>query len=332
MHLVAVVAFQGVVPFDLSIPCEVFARTRLPNGSPAYRVLVCAADKEVSAGAFRLRAPYRLNALARADTIVIPGIADLSAPVPDKLIRALRRAAAAGVRIISICSGAFVFAATGLLAGKRATTHWSAAAELARRYPGIEVDPNVLYVDGGQFLTSAGAAAGLDLCLHVVRLDYGSAVAAEVARLSVIPLERGGGQAQFIVHAPPEADGSSLEPLLRWMVHNLDHTLTLPAIAKRARLSTRSLNRKFREQTGTTPLQWLLRARVHRAQHLLEKTGHSIELVAHKSGFGSATSLRTHFQRAVGTPPQVYRRSFRSYERPRARIAPGIRDSLAIRS
>jgi transcriptional regulator GlxA family with amidase domain len=322
MRVIAVVAIHGVVPFDLAVPCEVFGRARLLDGSPAYEVRVCGAEKEVDAGAFRLRAPFGLTEIRRVDTLVVPGIADLSALVPENLMRALRAAARAGIRIVSICTGTFVLAATGLLAGRRATTHWSAAEELARRYPEIQVDPNVLFVDGGQFLTSAGAAAGLDLCLHVVRLDYGSAIAADVARLSVMPLERQGGQAQFIVHAPPDADGCSLEPLLRWLVQNLDRRLSLETIAKRSALSTRTLNRRFRQQTGTTPLKWLLCARVHRAQMLLEKTGHPIEVIATRTGFGSATSLRTHFQRIVGTSPQNYRRSFRAHTRQAASPAP----------
>jgi transcriptional regulator GlxA family with amidase domain len=197
-----------------------------------------------------------------------------------------------------------------LLDGKRATTHWLAASELARRHPAVTVDPNVLYVDEGQFLTSAGAAAGLDLCLHMVRLDYGAAVAADTARLSVMPLERSGGQAQFILHAPPAPEGLSLDPTLRWIEKNLSKPLTLHAMAKHAALSVRTLSRRFREQTGTTPLKWLLRARVYRAQVLLETTRLSVELVTGRVGFGSPSALREQFQRFVGTSPQAYRRAF----------------------
>ena len=207
MHRVAVVAFNGVVPFDLSVAYEVFGRVRLANGSPGYEVQVCGAQREVDAGAFIMKTRYGLGALAKAHTIVLPGVADLELTVPPELIRAVRAAASRGARIASICTGAFVLAATGLLHGRRATTHWLAAAELARRYPAIHVDADVLYVDSGQYLSSAGAAAGLDLCLHVVRRDYGAAVAADTARLSVMPLERAGGQSQFIVHAPPAPDG-----------------------------------------------------------------------------------------------------------------------------
>jgi transcriptional regulator GlxA family with amidase domain len=312
MHLVAVVALEGVVPFDLSTPCEVFGRARLPGDRAGYQVSVCGVTPQVNAGAFTIRTRHGLDELDTADTIVIPGVADPTLPVPAKLVNAIRAAAAGGARIASICSGAFVLAATGLLDGCRATTHWLATAELARRYPAIKVDPDVLYVDNGQFLTSAGAAAGLDLCLHMVRLDYGSAVAADAARVSVMPLEREGGQSQFIVHEPPAPDGASLQPTLRWLEERLRETITLRQIARRAAMSPRTLSRRFREQTGTTPLQWLLRARVHRAQHLLETTGHSVESIASKVGFGSATALREHFQRIVSTTPHAYRRAFRA--------------------
>lgn len=317
MHVVAVVALDGVVPFDLSTPCEVFGRVRLPDGRPGYQIRVCGVAREVDAGPFTIRAPHGLDELARADTIILPGIADLTVPVPGELVKAVREAAAGGTRVASICTGAFLLAATGLLDGLRATTHWLAAAELARRHPAIDVDPDVLYVDNGQLLTSAGAAAGLDLCLHLVRLDHGSAVAADTARCAVMPLERDGGQSQFIVHAPPAPDGSSLEPLLRWLEGQLHHTLTLDDLARRAAMSSRTLSRRFREQTGTTPLQWLLRSRVRRAQHLLETTGHSVEAIAGKVGFGSATTLREHFHKIVTTSPQAYRRAFRVSGSPR---------------
>ncbi|MEU9176005.1 helix-turn-helix domain-containing protein [Streptomyces sp. NPDC048550] len=311
MHTVAVLALDGVIPFDLSTPVEVFGRTRLPDGRPAYRVRVCAPAGEVDAGAFALRAPWSLEALAEADTIVLPGIADLDSPVPPEVLDALRSAAARGTRIASICVGAFVLAATGLLDGLRATTHWVAAPLLAARYPQIEVDADVLYIDNGQFLTSAGAAAGLDLCLHLIRRDHGSAVAADAARLAVMPLEREGGQAQFIVHAqPPTPQGSTLEPLLRWMEDTAHHELTLDEIAAEAGMSVRTLNRRFREQTGTSPLQWLHRARIRQAQYLLETTGHPVERIASQVGFGSPTAFRDRFRRITGTSPHAYRRAF----------------------
>ncbi len=311
MHTVAVLALDGVVAFDLSTPIEVFNRTRLPDGRAAYRVRICSPTEEVDAGAFTLRAPWGLDTLADADTIILPGHADPTARVPDEVLGALRQAAAGGTRIASICAGAFILAATGLLDGRRITTHWAAAALLAARYPHVTVDPDVLYVDNGQFLTSAGAAAGLDLCLHMIRRDHGSAVAADAARLSVMPLERDGGQAQFIVHErPPTPRGSALEPLLRWMQENAERALTLDDIAAHARMSTRTLNRRFREQTGTTPLQWLHRARISQAQYLLETTTHSVDRIATQVGFGSPTAFRDRFKRLVGTSPHAYRHAF----------------------
>ncbi|WP_330229059.1 helix-turn-helix domain-containing protein [Nocardia sp. NBC_00508] len=311
MHTVAVLALDQVIAFDLATPVEVFGRTQLPDGRPAYRVRVCAARSTVDAGVFTLRAPWGLGALPEADTIILPGCANLGLPVPDEVIDALRRAAAAGTRLASICSGAFILAATGLLDGHRATTHWLAAAELAARYPDIEVDPDVLYVDNGSLLTSAGAAAGIDMCLHLVRRDYGSAVAADAARKSVVPLEREGGQAQFIVHdQPPAPRGSALEPVLRWIQDNAAKDLSLDDIAAHAGMSTRTLNRRFREHTGTTPLQWLLRARIRQAQHLLEATSHPVDRIAGQVGFGSPTAFRDRFKRVVGTSPHSYRAAF----------------------
>ncbi|MFC5804622.1 GlxA family transcriptional regulator [Streptomyces formicae] len=312
MHTVAVLALDGVIPFDLSTPIDAFGRARLPDGRAAYRVRVCALDAEVDAGHFTLRAPWGPAELADADTIVLPGCADPEAAVKPEVIDALRKAAADGTRIASICVGSFILAATGLLDGLRATTHWLGAEALARMYPAIDVDPDVLYVDNGQFLTSAGSAAGLDLCLHMIRRDYGSAVAADAARLSVMPLEREGGQAQFIVHEqPPAPAGATLEPLLRWMEENAGHELTLAGIAEHAGMSPRTVNRRFREQTGTTPLQWLHRARIRQAQHLLETTAHPVDRIAAQVGFGSPTAFRDRFKRQVGTSPQAYRRAFR---------------------
>lgn len=315
MHTVAVLALDQVIPFDLSVPIDTFGWARLPDGRPAYRVRVCSPEGEVSAGAgvFSVRAPYGLEALAEADTIMLPGVADPTVPLPPGVAEAVCAAAANGTRIASICVGAFVFAATGLLDGRRATTHWRAAGDLASMYPRITVDPNVLYVDNGQFLTSAGAAAAMDMCLHMIRKDHGSAVAAHAARMSVMPLEREGGQAQFIVHdLPPAPAGATLEPVLAWLEDNCDRDLTLDEIAAQARMSSRTLNRRFREQTGTTPLQWLHRARVRRAQYLLETTPYPVERIAAQAGFGSPTAFRERFRRVVGTSPQAYRRSFRS--------------------
>ncbi|SHN43499.1 GlxA family transcriptional regulator [Cryptosporangium aurantiacum] len=312
MHTVAVLALQCVIPFDLAIPVDVFGWTRLPDGSPGYRVLVCGPAGEVDAGTFTIRVRHGLAALADADTIVVPGVADEGAPIPGDVRDALRAAAARGTRIASVCAGAFTLADAGLLDGLRATTHWVGAAELAARYPAIDVDPGVLFVDNGQILTSAGAAAGLDLCLHLVRRDYGSAVAADAARFSVTPLERDGGQAQFIAHEPPAPDGLSLQPLLAWLEENLGQELTLDRIARQASLSPRTLSRRFREQTGTTPQQWLTRVRLRRAQHLLETTGHPVERIAAQTGFPSPSTFRDRFKRLVGVSPAAYRSKFRA--------------------
>ena len=317
MHTIAVLALPGVVPFDLATPIDTFGRARLPDGRKAYRVRVCApeAREPVPSETFAITAPHGLDALAAADTIVVPGCDEHAPPPAPEVLSALRQAADQGTRIASICAGAFILAAAGLLDGLRATTHWIAAGELAERYPAVDVRPNVLYVDNGQILTSAGAAAGIDLCLHMVRRDHGSAVAADVARLSVVPLEREGGQAQFIVHeVPPVPQGTIMEPVLAWIEDNLESPLTIQQMAAKCGMSERTFNRRFREQTGTTPLQWLLRARVRRAQYLLENTGHTIDRIATQSGFGSPTAFRDRFRRIAGVSPQAYRASFRGRE------------------
>lgn len=303
VHEVAVVAMDSVVPFDFAVPLDAF------NWTGRYRVRVCGPKRTVKSEFFDLKVPHGLELLSEVDTIVLPGH-DPDLVVPKQVADALRQAAGRGTRIASICTGAFVFAATGLLDGLRATTHWLGAAELAARYPAVEVDPDVLYVDNGQFLTSAGAAAGLDLCLHMIRRDHGSAVAADAARMAVTPLEREGGQAQFIVTPPVAPQGAELEPLLRWMEANAARDLALAEIADHAGMSTRTLNRRFREQTGTTPLQWLHRARIRQAQHLLETTKHPVDLIANRVGFGSATAFRDRFKRIAGTSPNAYRAAF----------------------
>ncbi|GAA2573398.1 MULTISPECIES: GlxA family transcriptional regulator [Streptomyces] len=314
MHVVAVLALDGVSAFDLSIPCQVFAFATRPDGSPTYEVRVCA-DRSVTASAgpsapFRLSSSYGLDDVRAADTVIVPGVPADRVPSP-RAVRVLRDAAARGARIASICTGAFVLAHAGLLEGRRATTHWRFADALAERCPDTHVDPSVLYVDDGQVLTSAGIAAGLDLCLHMVRVDHGAATAAHVARMLVMPPQRTGGQAQFIEYRTPQYDSSDLGPTLQWMREKLGEPLSLADIAAHAMMSRRSLARHFRAQTGTTPLRWLLAQRVQRARELLETTSLPLTRVAEATGFGSLETLRHHFTRQVGTTPSAYRAAFR---------------------
>lgn len=307
-HHLAVLAFDGVLPFDLATAVETFARARLDDGTPPYRITVAASHAEVAAEGYGLRVPQGLAAVGDAATVIVPGMADPRSPADPAILAALARARHRGARIASICTGAFVLAAAGLLDGRRATTHWQAAGLLARMYPEVAVDPAVLYVDEGDVLTSAGAAAGLDLCLHMIRRDFGARVAARTARAAVVPLERAGGQAQFIQDDPPAAAG--LAPLLDWMRTNLDQRLEVKRLAARAGMSPRTFARRFRAETGTTPLQWLLTARIRRAQLLLETTGRSIERVATEAGFDSAVTFRQRFRQVAGVTPSDWRRSF----------------------
>jgi transcriptional regulator GlxA family with amidase domain len=311
---VAVLAFDGVVLSDLATPCDIFGQVRDSKGKHRYDVRVCGGRK-VASEHLSFEAPWPLATLQHADTIVVPGIDSVDRSVPEGVIRALRRAIAGGARVASICTGAFVLARTGVLKGLKATTHWLVAKELARRYPEIDVDADVLYVDNGSILTSAGAAAGLDLCLHLVRRDLGAEIAARAARVAVMPLERAGGQAQFIVHEPPTVqDTTAMGPLLLWIEKNVEKELSLPIIARQAAMSPRTLSRRFVERVGATPAQWIAGARVRRAQRLLETAGFSVEEVAVHSGFRSASVLREHFSAILGTSPLGYRRSFGSDE------------------
>lgn len=308
-HRVAVLAYDGVVLGDLATPLEIFGRVRDAKGRGCYDVRVCGAAQEVQSAHLNLKIVWGLSSVARADTVIVPGLDDLEQAIPPAIFRALKSASKRGARIASICTGAFVLARAGLLDGLRATTHWMAAKELARRHQQTKVDADVLYVDNGQILTSAGAAAGMDLCLYLVRRDYGASVAARVAKAAVMPLERSGGQAQFIEHKAPEC-ADSMGPLLLWMERNLRQNLSLSMIARHARMSTRTLSRRFREQVGMSPAQWLGKARVRRAQHLLETTRLSVERIAAEAGFGSGSVLREHFGNMVGISPAAYRRSF----------------------
>lgn len=311
MHTVAVLAMNGLVALDAAIPCDLFGRVRLADPDREYRVRVCGETPEVRAGAYDIRAPWTLADLVHADTVIVPGLHRPELPIPEPIISAIQTASANGARIASICTGAFVLAAAGLLHGLRATTHWNAADMLAERYPDIRVDRSVLYVDNGQILTAAGASSGLDLCLHLIRRDHGQAVAAAIARLAVAPLDREGGQAQFIEYEVP-GSSSNLASLLAWIDEHADQALSIATLAERAAMSTRTFVRRFKEQTGTTPLQWILSSRIRHAQELLETSELSIDEIAMKTGFDSPANFRERFRRAFGVSPKVYRTTFSS--------------------
>lgn len=311
---VAALIGEGVLTFDFACACEVFGYDRSDIVEPWYRFLVVSQDPSpirTSTG-FLMATDLGLEALAEADTIIVPGWADDLRPPRPETIQALRDAYDRGARLLSICIGSFVLAATGLLDGRRATTHWRFADRLQRAYPRVVVDSSVLYVDDGQILTSAGTAAGIDLGLHVVRLDYGAEVANEVARRIVMPPHRDGGQAQYIQAPMPEtADDDPIGETLRWIVEHLNEPMTIEDLAARAVMSPRSLMRHFKATTGTTPLDWILGQRIRLAQRLLEGTDLTLELIADRAGFGSTVTMRHHFGQRLRTSPQAYRRTFR---------------------
>ncbi|MEV0895992.1 helix-turn-helix domain-containing protein [Actinoplanes sp. NPDC049802] len=311
MNSVAVAATDGMLHFELALAYEVFGSKPDALPGPWYDVSVCGAHP-VRAGRFLVEPDHGLDRLAHAGTVIVPALADVEVDPPADLVQAVRAAHEAGARVVSLCTGAFALAAAGLLDGLRATTHWAHTSQLAARYPLIEVDPDVLYVDNGRVLTSAGKAAAMDLCLHLVRRDHGPAVANVVARRLVVPPHRAGGQAQFVSTPVPAQDGHPLTDLLEWVMERLDQPLTVEDLARRANLSSRHLARHFHAITGTTPLQWLHTQRIRRAQELLEATGDSIESIAVAAGMGTATTLRRHFHRTIGVPPEVYRRTFRT--------------------
>jgi transcriptional regulator GlxA family with amidase domain len=315
MHTVAVLAVPDTIAFDLSTAVETFGRARLTSGGPAYRVLVCAAEPVVDAGTFRISSDHDLSHLAQADTVMVPGRHDVTGEASAETLAALRDAYARGTRIASICTGAFLLAAAGLLDGRRATTHWVAADEFRAAFPAVDLDPDVLYVDEGQVLTSAGASAGIDLCLHMIRCDHGAAVAADAARMAVAPLHRDGGQAQFIrrnvLAARQIGERTELDDVLYWIENEAHRELTLADIAARAAVSVRTLNRRFQAETGQTPMQWLTGVRIRNAQQLLEGTADGIESIGRQVGFSSPANFREQFRKLTGVSPQQYRNTFR---------------------
>ena len=318
-HAVALVVYDGVAPFELGVACDIFGSDYTAAfGVPWYRMSICGPAPSVTVDAgFRMQVPHGLEVLRAAGTVIVPPTR-LPGEVPAEVLEALREARRRGCRIVSLCTGAFVLAAAGILDGHPATTHWSECGDLARRYPRVRVDPGVLYVDDGDLLTSAGSAASLDLCLHVVQRDFGTEVATRLARDLVVPLQRDGGQAQYIEAPVPMLDRANLfAETMAWLQEHLDQAVTVSDLAARAAMSPRTFARRFLAAAGTTPYQWLLRERIRLAQRLLETSDLPVEAVAARSGFGTADNFRKHFARVLRTSPQGYRRAFR--QRPAVR-------------
>jgi len=321
---VAALAYDGLGTFELGIVVEVFGLRRPEMGADWYRFRACSLERGPlrATGGLLVETRGGLSQLASAGTIIIPGWRVDDAP-PAPLVRALRRAHARGARLVSICSGVFVLAATGLLDGRRATTHWRYADALRSRFPNVRVEPDVLYIDEGSILTSAGSAAGIDLCLHIVRGDYGAAAANDVARRLVVPPLRDGGQAQFAVKPIPSEDSPGLARVLEWANAHLDRPMSVDALARKASMSPRTFARRFKQATGTTPHRWVLHQRILAAQQLLEQSGRSIDRIAESVGLQTAATLREHFRRIVRTTPSAYRRAFFvSARRPAAAASP----------
>ncbi|MDA2810865.1 helix-turn-helix domain-containing protein [Nocardiopsis sp. RSe5-2] len=320
-HRVAVTVVEGAPVFEVSVACEVFGIDRPDLADPWYEMWICAERPDTAlAHGLALQEAHPLDSVVEADTVLVPNCTEVDR-APRELAEAVRAAYDNGARVASICTGAFVLAAAGLLDGRTATTHWMHAAELAAAHPKVRVDPAVLYVEDGGVYTSAGTAAGIDLCLELVRADHGTAVANALARRLVTPPHREGGQAQY-VEAPALAhDDTRLAPLLEWARSRLAEPLTLDDLARRANLSRRTLARRFEDALGVPPLRWLLCERVRRAQLLLETTGLPVEQVAEASGLGSAANLRRHFTRHVGVAPLAYRRAFLASRERRASAA-----------
>ncbi|ROP38038.1 transcriptional regulator GlxA family with amidase domain [Saccharothrix texasensis] len=318
-HLVAVLALDEVVTFDLGTPTQVLNAARDEDERRLYRVRVCTPGGRPvrSAAGFTITPDHGLELLAEAGTVIVAGVhygaRVLADGAVDEPVRdALLAAAARGARVMSICTGAFVLAATGLLDGRRATTHWAHADNFRRLFPLVDLDPDVLFVDEGDVLTSAGVAAGVDLCLHVVRHDHGSEVANMAARRCVVPSWRPGGQSQFIVRPVPDRADTSTAPARAWAVEHLNEQLDLRALAAHARMSVRTFTRRFREETGVSPGKWITQQRVERARHLLETTDLAIDQVARHAGFGTGAALRQQLGATLGVAPSVYRTTFRS--------------------
>ena len=314
-HVVALALTDDIPVFELAVPCEVFGIDRSDLVDPWYELRLCAAEPgplSVRSG-LTVQPPYGLEGLADADTVLVPACSRMTqCGPPDALVDAVRAAHARGARIASICSGAYVLAAAGLLDGRRATTHWMNMVDFAHRYPEVKVDREVLYVDEGDVLTSAGTGSAIDLCLHLVRCDFGAAVANEVARRMVVPPHREGGQSQF---AQPLARGDhradDIAPVLDWARERLGQPLTVAQLAAQAHLSPRTFARRFRDGLGVSPLQWILEQRIRLAQELLETTDEPIERIAWRTGFGTAVNMRQHFRRFTSISPHTYRQTFR---------------------
>src|SRR6476620_3385796 len=307
-HRVAVVVLPGVIPLEFGTATQVFGR------DPHYDLTVCAEDRaaQVPGSGFTINTSAGLEALRRAQTVIVPGYEDLDASVSPVALDALRVAHAGGARVVSICTGAFALAAAGLLDGRPATTHWQRTDELQRRYPEIDVLPNRLFVDDGDILTSAGVTTGIDLCLHLIRSDHGAAAANTTARYLVAPPQRHGGQAQYVERlVRSEENGNELDSLREWMRENLALPLDLDMLAQRAHMSRRTLTRRFREETGVAPMAWLTDARLDCARELLETTAEPVEKIGRLTGLGAPASVRAAFHRRVGTSPQEYRSLFR---------------------
>jgi transcriptional regulator GlxA family with amidase domain len=317
-HRVVVLALTGLLPFELGIPHRIFGRAKDADGHPLYEVVTCS----VRPGPVRTDADFDIHvehgpeALATADTVVVPASYELG-PVYEegRLTEELAAALAhirPGTRMVSICTGGYVLAAAGFLDGRPATTHWSSAEHFQRLFPSVRVDADVLFIDDGDVLTSAGVAAGIDLCLHIVRRDHGTAVANEVARRTVVPPHRDGGQAQYIHRPVPEPQLATTTSARAWALSRLHEPIQLRDMADQESMSVRTFTRRFREEAGISPGQWLTRQRVERARHLLESTDLSVDQVARDAGFGTAQSMRQHLQAALGVPPTAYRRAFRA--------------------